>query len=133
MFEGLVVHDKVQLAYEDDKRSIGDRSIHKNTTTKALKQLGATINFIDIWLKLFDKNYDARCVAYITAMKDIFKPIPQTMSKPLTKKKSPETYDRYWWWMLYGKSAKGLLPLNRSKISKKAQEKEDEIKKTIRS
>ena len=37
--------------------------------TKSLKALGSTHNFIDIWLKLFCYNYDARCVAFITAMK----------------------------------------------------------------
>ena len=44
----LVAHDKIQPAYEDDESSIGDRSIPKNETTKALKYLGATLNFIDI-------------------------------------------------------------------------------------
>ena len=44
------------------------------------------LSHIDIWLKLFDKNYGAGCVAYITAMKDMFKKIPQTMSKTLTTK-----------------------------------------------
>ena len=124
--------------------------------------MGSTLNFIDIWLKLFEDNYDARCVAYITAtkemfnqipqtvvksltpkqkfrtlwqillvnarcgayvndMKDIFKQITQTMPQPLTPKKSPETYDRYWWWMVYGKIAKGLPPLIRPKLSKRAQ------------
>ena len=82
----LVVNNKTQSDYEDDESSIVDRSIPKNTTTKALKALGATLNFIDIWIKLFDKNYDARYVAYITAMNEMFKQIPQTMSKPLTPK-----------------------------------------------
>ena len=68
-------------------KKIGDRSIPKNITTKALKALCDTLNFIDIWLKLFEDKYDARCVAYITDMKDIFKQIPQTMSKPITQKK----------------------------------------------
>ena len=45
-----------------------------------------TFNFIYIWLKLFEDHYDARCVAYINAMKDIFKQIPQDMYKPLTPK-----------------------------------------------
>ena len=53
--------------------SIEDRSISKNAATKALKELGATHNFIDIWLKLFVDNYDARCVAYINDMKDMLK------------------------------------------------------------
>ena len=65
----LVAHDKIQPAYEDDESSIGDRSIPKNATTKLLKALCATLNFIDMWLKLFVDNYYSRCVAYITAMK----------------------------------------------------------------
>ena len=83
----LVSHDKIQPAYEYDERGIVDRSIPKNATTKSLKALGATLNFIDIWLKPFVGNYDARCVAYITDMKDMFKKIPQTMIKALTPKK----------------------------------------------
>ena len=56
----LVSHDKLQLDYEDDENSIGDRSIPDNAATEALESLGATINFIDIWLKLFLENYNAR-------------------------------------------------------------------------
>ena len=65
----LVAHDKIQPYYKGDEISIGDRWIPKNATTQALRLLGATINFIDIWLKLFVENYDIRCVAYINAMK----------------------------------------------------------------
>ena len=46
--------------------------------------MGGTFNFIEIWLKLSEDIYDARRVAYITAMKDIFKQIPTTMKKPLS-------------------------------------------------
>ena len=49
----LVVHDKIQLAYEDYGISIGYRTITKDAKTKALKALGKTLNFIDDWLKLF--------------------------------------------------------------------------------
>ena len=49
----LVSHDKIQPAYEDDEISIGDMSILKNETTESLEALGATLNFIDIWFKLF--------------------------------------------------------------------------------
>ena len=48
--------------------------------------MGATLNVIYIWLKLFEDNYDAICVAYITSMKDIFKQIPQTIIKALIPK-----------------------------------------------
>ena len=54
--------------------------------TEALEALGATINFIGIWLKLLEENYDARHVAYITDMKEMFKQIPLTMIKALAPK-----------------------------------------------
>ena len=65
----LVANDKLQLYDKDYEISIGDRSIPDNATTKSLEALGATINCIDIWLKLFLDNYNARCDAYINAMK----------------------------------------------------------------
>ena len=46
----MVAHDKIKPAYEDYESSIGDRLIPKDSTTKALNALGATTNFIDIWL-----------------------------------------------------------------------------------
>ena len=61
-------------------------------------------------------------------MKNIFKQISLNMIQTLTPKKSSETYDRNLWWMVYEKSAKGLHPLMISTPSKKAQDKEDEIK-----
>ena len=82
----LVSHDKIQPAYEDDESSIGDRSIPKNSTTKSLKALGDTLNFIDIWQKLFVENYDAICDAYINSMKKMSNKIPQTMPKVITPK-----------------------------------------------
>ena len=60
---------KYDHIYKDDKISIGDRSIPKDATTKLLKALGATLSFIDIWLKLFLDNYVARRAAYFTATK----------------------------------------------------------------
>ena len=47
----LVAHDRLKLDYKDDESSIG--TLPNNATTKALEALGVTINFIDIWLKLF--------------------------------------------------------------------------------
>ena len=84
----LVAHDRIKPAYEDDESGIGDRSIPKDATTTKLKSLGPTLNFIDIWLKLFLDNYEARCVSYINAMKNMFKIIHQTMSKALTPKQT---------------------------------------------
>ena len=58
----------------------------KDAKTKALKSLGATLNVIDIWLKLFLDKYDTRCKAYINDIKEMFKQILQTMIKSLTPK-----------------------------------------------
>ena len=77
----LVLHDKELPDYEDDESSIGDRIIPKHVTAEELEELGDTINFIDIWLKLLEENCDARRVAYITAMKMMSKQIPLTMIK----------------------------------------------------
>ena len=87
-----------------------------------MEELGDTLNFIGICFKLFEENYDARCVDYSTAMKEMFKEMPLTMIRALTPKKSPENYDINWWWIVYGKSTKGLTPLSKSTLSKKSQD-----------
>ena len=53
----LVAHDKMQPNDEDDESSLGYRSITKYSITKELTALSATLNFIDIWLKIFLDNY----------------------------------------------------------------------------
>ena len=77
----IVGHDKKLPAYKDDESIIGDTLIPKHGSIEALEALGATIYFIDIWLKLLEENYDARRVSYITAIKEMFKQIPLTMIK----------------------------------------------------
>ena len=82
--------------------------------------MGDTINFIDRRLKLLEENYDPRRVSYITAMKETFKKIPQTIIKALTPKKRvykllTEIGGR--WYMK--KSDNGLPPLRISTPSKK--------------
>ena len=52
--------------------------------TEALESLGATLNFIEIWLKLLDQHYGVRCGKYKKAMKEMFKQIPTTMTKILS-------------------------------------------------
>ena len=83
----LVEHDRKLPAYEDDERSIGYRLLPKHMTTESLEALGATFNFIDIWLKLLEDNYEDIRVAYVTAMKDMFNQIPLTTIKEITPKK----------------------------------------------
>ena len=61
-------------------------------------------------------------------MKKMFKEIPQTMIKALTPKQKVQKINTDiggGWYM--GKSAKRLPPLRRTKLSKKTQEKQDEI------
>ena len=82
----LVSHDRLQLDYKDDESSIGDMEIPDDATIKTLEALGATINFIDIWLKLRHENYDARCDAYINATREMFMQIPQNVEISLTSK-----------------------------------------------
>ena len=55
-------------------------------TIEKLEALGATITFIEIWIKLLDDNYGARRVVYSTAMKYTFNRIPTNMNKPLSSK-----------------------------------------------
>ena len=92
--------------------------------------MGANINFIDIWLKLLCENFDARCEAYINTMKVMFNQIPQTIKIALTPKQKVQklmTDIGGGWYM--GKSARGLPPLRRTKLSKKSQETQNEIQK----
>ena len=81
----IVAHDKKQTSYGYEEISIGDKPIPKTSTTEALEALGDTLNFIDIWLKLFHWNYEVRCGMYNRAMKNIFQKIPTIKLKPLSQ------------------------------------------------
>ena len=80
----LVANDKKQPAYEDEQISIGDRLITKHATTEVLEALGATLDFIEIWIKLLEFNYEVIFEMYNKSMKEMFKHIPATMTKPLS-------------------------------------------------
>ena len=65
-------------------------------------------------------------------MKDMLKTIPQNFEKPLPSREKKQKIDyRYWGWMVFEKCEKGLTPLKRTKLSKKAQERHDLIQKTL--
>ena len=53
------------------------------------------------------------------------------LKQHLLLKKNPKTHDRYWWWIVHGKITRGLPPLKRTKLSKKAQERKDVIQKKL--
>ena len=80
----LVAHDRMQDNKQDDETSIGYRLIPNDATVKSFKLLGATFNFIDIWLHNFRDNYFDRSESYRFAMVKMFKTIPQNVEKPLT-------------------------------------------------
>ena len=82
----IVAHDKKQPAYKYEETSIGDRLITKHVTPEALEELGATFNFINIWSKLLDDNYDARRESHNISMKEMLKKIPTMVTKPLSQK-----------------------------------------------
>ena len=107
-------------------------AIPECSTIKTLEALGDTINFIDIWLKLLRENFSAICEAYINSMKPMFRQIPQTIKIALTPKQKIQkimTYIGDGWYM--GKSARGIPPLGRTKISKKHKKGRMKFKKTI--
>ena len=80
----LVAHDRMQDNEQDGEISLGDRETTKYATVKALNSLGATFNFIDIWLHNFRHNYFDRSQSYTAATVKMFKTIPQNVGKPLT-------------------------------------------------
>ena len=93
--------------------------------------MGATLNFIEIWLKLLDHNYEVICEMYNKAMKEMFIQIPTKMTKPLSpKQKSQKVMTEIGGEWYRKKNIKGLPPIRRPKPSKIAQEKEDEIVKS---
>ena len=82
--------------------------------------MGASLYFIEIWLKLLDENYDNRRVDYNTAMKEMPRQIPTTMTKPFSPRQKVEkimTEISYGWCMK--NISKGLPPLTIPKLSKK--------------
>ena len=130
----LLLHMIKKPAYEYYKISIGDRLIPKHVTTESLEALGSTLNLIDIWLKLLDENYEARSVAYRTDTKNMFKQITTTTKKPLIQRRKVQKFMTKiggGWYMK--KITKGLPTLMIPKLSKKAQENKDEIKKLYES
>ena len=59
-------------------------------TTEALYSFGATLNFIEIWIKLLDKSYEVRCGMYKKSTKAMFKQIPTMMTKSLSPRKKAQ-------------------------------------------
>ena len=80
----------------DDESSDGGRSISKNAASEALETMGATLNFIDCWLKLFHHNYEERYMMYHEATKICSKKYQQWNKNHLFTIKTPENIDRYW-------------------------------------
>ena len=77
---------------------------------------------------MFHHNYEVRWKMYNKAMENLFKKIPTMRSKPLSHNKKHKkllTYIGGGWYM--EKNNKGIPPLRKQKLSKKAQKKYDKI------
>ena len=124
----LVAHDRLQDDSKENESIVGDRAIPNDATVKALKSLGATINFIDIWLHNVCGNYYDRSESYRVSMVEMFKTIPQNVEKPLTTREKNQKLmtDIDGGWYLK-KCARGLTTLKRTKLSKKAQDRHNLI------
>ena len=106
-------------AYEYDESSIGDRLKPRHVILEALEALGATLNFIEIRFKMLDENYDAKCVAYSTSMKEMSKQISTMVTRPLSPRQIIQnimTEIGGGWYMK--KNTKVLLPLRIPKLIK---------------
>ena len=75
-----------QTDYKDNGRSIGDIAIPNDATVKELKSLGATVNFIGIWLKLLRTIFCAQSESYSIAMEEMLKQITQNVERSLTSR-----------------------------------------------
>ena len=89
----ITAHDKQQPTYVDDASSGSGRVIPKNAITSELQALGATLKFIDCWLKHFQHNYQLRLITYLGSMIKLFKQIPNMKYKPLIQDKK----DQFLW------------------------------------
>ena len=86
------VNEKQQPSSVDDGRICGGNVLPSNSTTESLASLGATINFIDFWLKWFYHNYLSQSNMYIESMQYLFNKIPVQIPKPLSHKGKCKSY-----------------------------------------
>ena len=115
----ITAHYKQQPTYVENASSGGGRAIPKNATLAELQSLGATLNFIDFWLKNFQHNYQVRLMIYHEAMIKMFKQILTMKQKPLNQDKKTVAIDRYCRCVVKEKIIKNLPPLRKQNLSKK--------------
>ena len=72
----IYAHEKQHQASCDDDIIGGGCPIPSNKTTEALDLIGATIYFIDYWLKALKHNFIERCNLYAFNMNKLFQKIP---------------------------------------------------------
>ena len=76
----------------DDSSIGGVNTLPFHSTTESFISLGETINFIDCWLKFYDRNCLDCSNMYIETMKSLFKKIPFQLAKPLSLKEKSNNY-----------------------------------------
>ena len=94
--------------------------------------MGATFKFIKFWLIFLEENYGTRRVAFSTVMKELFKTIPTTITKPLSPRnkflKSMKEIGGGWY---LENITEGMPPISISKLSKNHKRRRINLKKTI--
>ena len=122
--------EKHQPSYFDDGISGGGNALRSNSTTAALFSLSVTVDLNDCWLQGLEKNYIEHSNIYFENMKNMKTPVE--LSKPLSHKKKLQSLLHAIgsdWYM--NKFNYKLPPLNKQKLSKKAQLKENKIKRNL--
>ena len=103
----LVAHNSVQDNKKDDESRIGNRVIPNDATVKALKSLGATFNFIDIWIHNFRDNILIKMSLIQLQWSRCSKRYLKMLKCHQLQEKKLKIDDRYWGWMVFGKMCKG--------------------------
>ena len=122
-------HEKYQPSYFDDVSSGGGNASPSNSTIEALVSLSETIDFIGCCLKCLEHNSIELSNVYFQNIECMFQKITVELPKALIRKIKcqPLLHAIGGDWCMKKFNEK-LPPIKKHKLSKKSQEKEDEIK-----
>ena len=108
------IHNMLMTVVEE-----GVNSVPLDLTIEALASLGTTFNFIDCWLKRFEKSYQYQSNMYTEAMQNLFNEILVKLPKLLshTQKRPSLLHAIGGDWCI--KNEYKLLPLNKRILGNK--------------
>ena len=115
----------------DDGSSGGVYPIPLNSTTGALVSLSATINFIGCCLQALERNVLELCNMYFFYEKHVSENSSWTSWTTHSERKTPIIITCCWRWLVYEQITREASTPKEIKLSKRAQEKEDEIKRKL--